>query len=211
MNPIKLIKNTIKYWYLILLAGIILILVGLWAIIFSQQSIVLIAIVFSLTFLFTGFFEAVFAILNRGAMNNWGWGLVLGIIKLVFGGLLIANPNISVLTLALFVGFMVLFLSLAAIVVAFDLKRYFVLDWGNLLALGIVGLIFSCLLLINLHFTTAAIVVCLSFSLIINGVISIYSSLKLKNIKSFAQKISSDLISRYEEIEKEVEDVFRES
>jgi len=38
---------------------------------------------------------------------------------------------------------------------------------------------------------------------------SIYFSLKLKKIKERAQKISSDLMSRYEAIRKEIEDIFR--
>ncbi len=209
MNSIKIIKQTINYWYFSLLAGILLVGVGLWAIIFPRHSIIAVAIVFALTFLIVGLFETVFAISNRKGMINWGWGLALGIINLLIGILLLANPGISALTLAFYADFVILFQSLSAIIIAFDLKNYRILQWGNLFALGMTGLIIAILLLLNPNFTNVVIVVFLGLSLIIDGVISIYFSLKLKQIKSLAKKASSDLIQRYEAIEKEIENIFK--
>lgn len=210
MDTIKTYKSIIKNWHLILLTGILLIGVGLWAIIFSHQSITALAIIFSLTFLVSGLLETIFSISNKDVISNWGWALVLGIIKLVIGFLLLINPSISILTLAFYVGFVILFRSLATIVLSFNLKNYHILQWGNLLAMGIIGFILSILLLINPHFTATAIVVCLGLALIVSGAISIYSSLKLKKVKSLVKKVSSDLMSRYEAIKKEFEDIFKE-
>jgi len=209
MNNIVMIKNSVKYWYLVLVAGIISIGVGLWVMIFPRESITVTALVFVLTFLITGLFETIFAIANRNAMTNWGWELALGILNLIIGVLLLLNPAISVLTLAFYVGFVILFHSLAAIIIAFDLKRYLILQWGNLLAMGIIGFILAVLLLVNPSLTTMVVIIFLGLALIIGGIMSIYFSLKLKKIKERAQKISSDLMSRYEAIRKEIEDIFR--
>jgi len=209
MNNIVMIKNSVKYWYLVLVVGIISIGVGLWVMIFPRESITVTALVFVLTFLITGLFETIFAIANRNAMTNWGWGLALGILNLIIGVLLLLNPAISVLTLAFYVGFVILFHSLAAIIIAFDLKRYLILQWGNLLAMGIIGFILAVLLLVNPSLTTMVVIIFLGLALIIGGTMSIYFSLKLKKIKERAQKISSDLMSRYEAIRKEIEDIFR--
>lgn len=209
MNNIVMIKNSVKYWYLVLVVGIISIGVGLWVMIFPRESITVTALVFVLTFLITGLFETIFAIANRNAMTNWGWELALGILNLIIGVLLLLNPAISVLTLAFYVGFVILFHSLAAIIIAFDLKRYLILQWGNLLAMGIIGFILAVLLLVNPSLTTMVVVIFLGLALIIGGTMSIYFSLKLKKIKERAQKISSDLMSRYEAIRKEIEDIFR--
>lgn len=207
---IKIIKNTINYWYFTLIVGILLIGVGLWAIIFPHQSIFVIAIVFALTFLIVGLFETIFAVSNKEEMINWGWGLAFGIINLLIGILLLANPGISVLVLAFYVGFLIFFQSIGVIVLALDLKNYRILQWGNLLGIGILGLILALVLLLNPNFTNLVIVIFLGLSLIIDGVIHIYLSLKLKKIKSKAKKLSSDLISRYEAIEREIEDIFKE-
>ncbi len=209
METIKILKGGIKNWYFVLLAGILLIGVGLWALIFPHQSVTALAIIFSLTFLASGILETIFSISNKNIIGSWGWALALGIIKLIIGLLLLINPAISALTLAFYIGFVILFRSLAAIVISFDLKKYYVLQWGNLLALGIIGFILSILLLVNPHFTAIATVVCLGLALIVSGAISVYSSLKLKKIKSLATKISSDLVSRYEAIEKEIEDILK--
>jgi len=162
--------------------------VGLWAIIFSSQSITAIAVVFSLTFLIVGLFETIFAISNINELDGWGWELALGIIKFVLGLILLINPHISALTLAFYVGFLILFRSLSAIIIALDLKRYRILQWGNLLGLGIIGFVLALLLLFNPHLAVMTIIVCISLSLIVSGIISIYLSLKIRKIKSLAQK-----------------------
>jgi len=210
MSGITLIKNTVKYWYFILIAGIILIGVGLWAIIFPQQSIPVMAIIFSLAFLSVSLFEIIFAVSNKNEITNWGWGLALEILNLLIGIILLLNPVISVFTLSFCIGFLILFQSLISVIIAFDLKTYRILEWGNLLAMGILGIILAILLLINPNFTTITIVIFLGLSLIVDGAISIYLSLKLKKMKSLAKKLSSDLMSRYEAIKKEIEEVFKE-
>ena len=209
MRSITIIKNTIKYWYLSLLIGIILIGVGFWAIFFPNQSIQVIAIVFSFTFLLTGIFEIIFSIVNKNGINNWGWGLALGIIQLIIGIILCINLEVSAFLISFCVGFIILFQSLSTIIIAINLKKYLVFDWGGLLTIGIIGFLFSLILLIYPHFTNIIIVIFMGLSLVISGFISIYMALKIKNIKSKAKKISSDLISRYEDIEKELENILR--
>jgi len=99
------------------------------------------------------------------------------------------HPAVSALTLAFCVGLIFFFHSLGAIIIAFDLKRYLILEWGNLLAIGIIGFIASVILLINPHLTSIAIVIFLGISLIIGGAISIYSSLKLRKLNRIQEKI----------------------
>ncbi len=209
MSTLRIIKKTVKYWYFGLLVGLLLVGVGLWSIIFPRQSIAVIAFVFSLTFLLTGLFEIIFAIANREEITDWGWILALGILKLVVGVLLLVNPAISALTLAFYVGFIVFFRSLSTLIMAFNLKRYLVLRWGNLLAMGIIGLILAFVLLLNPSLTSVAIAVWAGLSLVITGIMSFYWSLKLKKIKTLAGKISTELLSRYQSVQREIEDIFR--
>ena len=167
MSFLRIIKNPIKQWYLILLVGVVLAGVGIWTLFFLHQSIILIATVFSLIFLLSGLFETIFVLSNKTEIYNWGWGLVFSIIKLIIGFLLLFHPAVSALTLAFCVGLIFFFHSLGAIIIAFDLKRYLILEWGNLLAIGIIGFIASVILLINPHLTSIAIVIFLGISLII--------------------------------------------
>ncbi len=208
MGAIKVVSKSVKHWYLLVVGGILMVGLGVWVILFPHHSVVAAAIVFSLAFLFAGAFEVVFSVSNRKEITGWGWGLTLGILKLAIGLLLFINPNISALTLSLYVGFLVLFHSLIAIVIAFTLKRFLVLRWGNLLALGIVGFFLSFALLLNPGFTALVIVAFLGLALIVSGVTSIYLALKLKKMKALASKVSSDLMSRNRAVEKELEEIF---
>jgi len=91
---------------------------------------------------------------------------------------------------------------------AFNLKEYQVLEWGDALGLGLIGLIISLVLILNPYFTTTMVIIFSAISLIISGLISIYSSIKLRQLQKLATKISDDFFSRYEALRKELKDIF---
>lgn len=208
MSTFALVKKTLKYCFLILLVGILLVGVGIWALFFPHQSLKVITVVFSFVFLVAGFLEIIFSLFNKEELSNWGWGLILGILKLVVGILLLMNPTLSALTLAFYLGFLLLFRSIGSLVLAFNLKEYQVLEWGDALGLGLIGLIISLVLILNPYFTTTMVIIFSAISLIISGLISIYSSIKLRQLQKLATKISDDFFSRYEDLRKELKDIF---
>jgi len=205
MLNLRLIKNTVKYWYLFFLIGLLLIGVGLWAIFFPSQSLVVIALVFSWAFLVSGVGEIFFAVSNRDQIDDWGWNLVSGIFGLTIGALMVLNPKISVTALSFYVGFLVFFHSLKTIILSFNLKKYLFVEWGNFLAIGIVGLLISVLLLARRSFTDWMIVIFASLGIITIGLTSIYFAFKLRKIKVLARRVSSKLLSRYEQVKQEIE------
>lgn len=85
--------------------------VGIWALFFPHQSLKVITVVFSFVFLVAGFLEIIFSLFNKEELSNWGWGLILGILKLVVGILLLMNPTLSALTLAFYLGFCFFFVQ----------------------------------------------------------------------------------------------------
>ena len=133
----KQIKQSVKHWYLHLIIGLIFIAVGLWVFTSPVHSYVALTIVFSISFLVSGIMEIFFATSNREVLENWGWTLALGIFTALVGVMLIANPEISALTLPLYVGFMLMLRSFWAIGSAFDLKDYGVKGWGVSLIIGV--------------------------------------------------------------------------
>jgi uncharacterized membrane protein HdeD (DUF308 family) len=146
-----------------------------------------------------------FSISNHKEIDNWGWTLTFGILTFLLGLLLIMNPAISITTLPIYVGFVVLFRSIMGISYALELKNYGIIDWGNLMAVGILGLIFSFILIWNPLFAGFTIVVWTGLAIIIGGVFSVYLSFKLKKIKSIPNKISIELKEKYDAIKREVQ------
>jgi uncharacterized membrane protein HdeD (DUF308 family) len=182
-EAIESVKDTIKHWYLPLILGILFIIVGILAIITPEATYLSLALLFSLTFLFVGILEIVFSISHRKQLDGWGWSLASGILSSIIGVLLIIYPQVSIITLPLFVGFVVLFHSIMSIAWSIDLKKYKVSNWGWLLFAGILGVIFSFLLMLNPAFAGLTIAIWTGIALITIGIFHIHFSIELKKLK----------------------------
>jgi uncharacterized membrane protein HdeD (DUF308 family) len=183
-DAIESIKDTIKHWYLPLILGIIFIAIGVWAIITPEATYLSLALLFSVAFFAIGILEITFSISFRKQLDGWGWSLASGILGLIIGLILIIHPQISIITLPLFVGFVVLYHSMMAIAWSIEFKKYKIPDWGWLLFTGIVGVIFSFILLWNPFFAGLTVAVFTGIALITVGIFHIYFSIGLKKLKN---------------------------
>ncbi len=206
---IKNVKDSVKHWYLLLIVGIVLIGVGIWTFISPVASYLALSILFSITFLGSGSIEVVFAITNRKKLDNWGWTLAFGILNAVVGVILLTNPEISMITLPLYVGFVIMFRSLGAMGIALDLKNYGNLEWGTLMITGVLGLIFSFVLLWNPLFAGISIVVWTGLALIASGIFNVYLSIKMKGLHKNWDKVSEDVKEKYEEVNEMIRSEFK--
>lgn len=186
----KTVKNTIKNWWLLLIVGLIFIFIGCLALATPIGSYLTLSVIFSVSFLFAGLFEIIFAISNRKEIDGWGWTLVYGILTFLVGWLLMSNPGISIIILPVYVGFMVMFRSIMAIGNSLDMKDYGVSDWGGMMFIGILGLLFSFILLWNPGFAGATLVIWTGLALISVGGYTVYYSFKLKKLKNTGEKIA---------------------
>lgn len=207
---VKTVTNTVKYWYIPLIIGIIFIGIGIYTLFSPLESYLTLSILFSLSFLFSGLFEIIFSISNRKEIENWGWTLAFGILTFLIGVLLIMNPELSMTTLPLYIGFVVLFRSIMGIGYALELKHYGLLDWGNLMVISILGLIFSLILIWNPLFAGFTIVFWTGLAIIFIGIFSVYLSFRLKKIKKISNNISKDLKDKYYSIRIEIENELKQ-
>lgn len=207
----KTVKKAIKHWYLPLIAGLIFIAAGIWTFANPGDSYVALAFLFSLSFFVSGLFESIFSIVNKDIIDNWGWNLVMGLITLAVGVLMLMKPEISMLTLPFYLGFVILFRSMGAIGTSLDLKNYGILDWGNLMALGILGVIAGFILLWNPLFAGFSAVIWTGIGFVVIGIYGIIFSLKLKKVHDIPKKIDKALVKRYNEVEDEILDALDKS
>ena len=203
---LKSVKNSVKHWYVLLIIGIIFLGVGIVVFLTPIESYLTLSIIFSVSFLLAGLLEIIFSISNRKELEGWGWHLALGILTLLVGIMLVDNPAITMVTLPFFVGFVVLFRSIMAISTSMELRNYYVLDWGYLFGLGILGTIFSFMLLFNPSFAGFSLVIWTGLSLLILGIYSIYLSLKLKKLKDIPKTLSAELKSKWNQIQSQVKE-----
>jgi uncharacterized membrane protein HdeD (DUF308 family) len=201
---LKSVKNSVKHWYLTLIIGIVFLGVGIVVFFTPLESYLALSIIFSVAFLLTGLLEIAFSISNRNELEGWGWHLALGIVTLLVGIMLVGNPAISMVTLPFFVGFVVLFRSIMAISTSLELRNYYIMDWGYLFGLGILGTIFSFMLLFNPSFAGLSLVIWTGLALVLIGIFSIYLSLKLKKLKDIPKTISAELKSKWNQIQSQI-------
>lgn len=182
-STLKTAADAIKHWYIPLIFGIILLLVGIDVLMTPLASYLTLAAVFSIAFLVSGLLQLLFAITNIGRLHSWGWYLAGGILYSIIGLLLVSRPQISIDTLPFFVGFFVLFQSVNALAWAYDLKHLGVKSWGSVAILGVLGIIFSFILLWNPLFAGLSLVIWTGMAFIFGGIAAIMLSIHLKRLK----------------------------
>ena len=185
---INTLKNATKHWYLSLILGILFIITGILVLRTPLESYLTLSILFSVTFFVNGISEIVYSISNRRQLDNWGWVLAGGIVDLLFGIWLMSSPLVSITVIPFVVGFMLMFRSFAAIGFAVDLKSFGVKEWGWLTALGILGMLFSFILLWNPMLAGLTIVMWTASAFIAIGVFKIFLSFKLKQLNTISKK-----------------------
>lgn len=176
------IGYSMEYWWLMLLAGILFIGLGVWVLASPVDSYLALSQLFSFGMLFAGIFEVVFSIGNRKTLQGWGWTLAGGMIDFLMGGYLLNYPLLSMIVMPLILGLWMLFRGCLAIGSSLELRAYGVLDWIWLLVTGILILILSFLIIGSPLFAAINIVAWTAFAFILSGIFRIYLSLQLKKL-----------------------------
>lgn len=173
-------KQVVKYWWLLLLIGIALFVLGILIFIYPAQSYTGMALVFGWVILFTGIFEVVLSAANRHFVTGRGWMLAGGIIEIVLGIILILNTALSAASLPIFLGFWLMFRGFSAIGLGGDMNAMEIPGSGWTVFSGILLLLCSLWILFQpLVFGTAAVVIWVGISLLFAGVAACSLSLQL--------------------------------
>jgi len=175
-------KQAVKYWWVSPLIGVIAILLGILFIANPGTTLAMLGALLIAGFLVSGIFEIIFALSNKNTLKGWGWTLASGIIDILFALLLLAIPIGTIAVLLFMVGFWVMFQSIWAIGTAIELQRGQVKGWGWILTFGILGVIFSFILIANPVFAAEFIVYLMAISLFCYGILRILYGLRLRNI-----------------------------
>ena len=204
LHFINSIKNSIKHWYIPLLVGLLFVIISIVVFRSPLGSLITLAMLFSISFILGGVSEIIFSIVNRKGMHNWGWSLVFGIITLIVGLLLLSNPALSILSLSFYIGFIMMFRSVSAISFAIDLKKFGSKNWIGLLILGILGAIFSILLIWNPVFAGMSVVVLVALSFLFAGLFSIFFSFQLRKLHKMSKEVSPQIRERIIELQEDI-------
>ncbi|NLA48695.1 MAG: hypothetical protein GX876_04440 [Bacteroidales bacterium] len=177
------LKRKVKHWWISLLVGILALILAVWALVTPIETLTVMIYVFIIMFFISGISDIGFAMVNRNAMRGWGWGLMNGILEVIFGIILLIIPATLLITILLYlIGFWVLFRSVWSVGEAIELQIIGIRGWGWLLALGILGIIASIIFIISPVFAGIFVVALISLALMFYGIFRIYLAFGLRRI-----------------------------
>lgn len=182
-------KEAVRYWWLMLLLGIVLFIVGIVIFAYPAASYLGMSVLFGFVILFSGIFEIVLSASNNHLVTGRGWLLAAGIIEAVLGLLLIFNVALSAAALPVFLGFWLLFRSFTLIGLGGDMNSMQVPGSVWTIVTGVLLLLCSLAILFQpVVFGAQAVVIWVGLSFLMAGISAAVFAFQLKNVhKAFQQ------------------------
>jgi uncharacterized membrane protein HdeD (DUF308 family) len=194
-NPRSIVRERVetvsRSWWVLLVIGIASVVAG-GIIIVTDWTVGDLAVFLGALLIFRGIFT-MFSVPIDGAVR--GWSIALGLLETGVGVSVWIWPGPTLLVIAAFVGWYVLFSGIMAIAGAIS-GRDVIPYWGLMLALGIVETLFSFWLLARPGLTLVATVLAIGLWTMVYGVIEIALSFEVKRLPSRLALVSTDARAR---------------
>ena len=174
-------KQAVRYWWLMLLIGIALFVLGILVFIYPAQSYVSMAVLFGWVILAAGILEVVLSASSDHFVTGRGWMLAGGVIQIILGLILVFNVALSAVTLPIVLGFWLLFRGFSTIGLGGDMRAVGISGAGWTIVGGVLLLLCALWLLFQpLVFGPAFVVVWLGVALLFAGVSAMALSFQLR-------------------------------
>ena len=177
-------KNQLKYWWLILLKGIVFLILSFFVFSHPVSSLVGVALYIGISLLLTGIFMMVMALGSRDTLENWGWRLAEGIIDVIFAIVLLSNPGVTATVLPFVVGFWMMVYGVMMFADAFQVKKSGDQTWWVGILGGLIIVLIGYFITNNLLAGAITITYWIGFGFILAGIINISLSMRMKKLKT---------------------------
>ena len=137
-------RTSRNYWLVLLARGILAIIFGIIALVWSGWTILALIYVFGAYALIDGVISVVNAIQDRSASSNWWLLLIRGIIGIIIGLLVFFWPGLTAIVLFTLIGIWAIVLGVFELLAVFALPGDLRLEWSFVLG-GILSIILGLL------------------------------------------------------------------
>ncbi|MEO9337357.1 HdeD family acid-resistance protein [Mesorhizobium sp. SB112] len=127
------------------------------------------------------------------ARSKWGWFIALGVLLLIFGGVAFANLIVATVASVYFVGSLMLIGGVLQIFHAFGVKSWSSFFWWFLG--GILYAVAGVLAFSNPLLASAVLTFLLAVSLIANGILRVWTGLKVKPSSGWGWLVAAGVIT----------------
>ena len=182
-NLTNKVSRAIKHWWLLMLAGLLCVAMGIVVFVFPLESYVTLAILFGVLMLAVGAAQLIIASSSGNYLAMRGYVIVGGVLDLILGIFLCIYPYVTLMVLPIMMGIWMMYHSFMIIAFGGDMETFKLGGSGLVIAGGIVLLLLSILVLVNpLGAGVATVVVIAGVGLLVLGGLLCALSLKMKDI-----------------------------
>lgn len=174
-------KQAIRYWWLLLAVGLLLLAVGILIFLFPARSYLGLSMLLGWVILLAGILEVVLSATNRHFITGRGWMLAGGIIEMVLGLVLIFNVALAASMLPLLLGFWLLMRAFSTIGLGSDMRTLEISGAGWTILMGILLLICSLWILFQpVGVGTSAVIVWVGITMLFAGAAACTLAMQLR-------------------------------
>lgn len=170
------VKSDLIPWWLVLLEGLIVLIIGIYLIISPVSTVIFLVQTLGLYWIIIGILTIITIFMDR---TDWIWRAVSGILGILAGLIIFGHPLLSALlvpeTVILIVGILGVCFGLSSLFWA--MKE----GWGTAI-MGVLSIIFGLLLIGSPVVGVFMLVYLLAYLGIIGGLVTIYLAIKLRSI-----------------------------
>jgi uncharacterized membrane protein HdeD (DUF308 family) len=180
----NMLERQIKHWWLSVLLGVLLVIMGIWVIMTPIESYITLSIFFSAIIFVSGISGLIFTLGNKNRLSGWGWHLASAILDLLFGAILLMYPGLSMVILPFIVAFWFMFSGFSAIGLSGEYKRMGMGSSGWGIAFGILTIILAFIIIFKPIVGALTIVYMTGFAFMSLGIFRITMGIQLKKLGS---------------------------
>ena len=182
-NLTSKVARVIKHWWLMLIAGLLCLVMGVVVFVFPLQSYVTLAILFGVLMMAVGAIQLIIASTSANYLAMRGYFVVGGVLDLMLGIFLCIYPGVTLVALPLMLGVWMLYNSFIIIAFGGDMETFRLGGSGLVVAGGVILLLLSVLVLLNpLGAGIPTVIIIAGIGLLVLGCLLSMLSLKLKHI-----------------------------
>lgn len=172
-------ENAKSSWWIYLINGPLLIILGIWMWKMPSESFQGMLFIVGLIVAISGFIVSFRAIYFRKVLLKWGWNLASGVVDLLIGLFLIANPDAILMIITFFISFWLVIRGVGLLRDAMVLKKAGSNRWKWLLGFGMFLLLLAIVLIWHPQIVGLTLVFWLAISFITLGIFRIVLGFKL--------------------------------
>ena len=188
-NLTSKVSRAVQHWWLLLIAGLLCIVLGVLVFVFPLESYVTLSILVGVVMLITGAAQLIISSTSENYLMMRGYMVIGGVADLLLGLFLCVYPGVTIMILPIMMGVWMMYHAFMMIAFGGDLDTFRISGGGTVIAGGVLLLLLSVAVLANpFGAGIATVIVIAGVGLLLLGLLVCWVAMKLKGIHNLYEK-----------------------